>query len=90
MTRIDPPVPYLSHRWPHFLPDGDRFLYLVAGGVPRPTSELRVGSLRSPETRLLLAEASNTAYVAPGRLLYVRDGNLVTQPFDPSSLRGLR
>ncbi len=84
VTRIDPPVPYLSHRWPQFLPDGDHFLYLVAGGVPQPTSELRVGSLRSLETKLLLAEASNTAYVA-GRLLYVRDGNLITQLFDPSS-----
>jgi eukaryotic-like serine/threonine-protein kinase len=86
VTRIDPPVPYLSHRWPHFLPDGQHFLYVVAGGVPRPTSEVHVGSLRSPETRLLLEDASNAAYVASGRLLFVRDGDLVAQPFDPSSL----
>jgi serine/threonine protein kinase/Tol biopolymer transport system component len=86
VTRIDPPAPYLSHRWPHFLPDGQRFLYFVAGGAPRPTSEVRAGSLLSPETRLLLREASNAVYVAPGRLLFVRDGNLVAQPFDPSSL----
>ncbi len=86
VTRIDPPVPYLSHRWPHFLPDGQRFLYSVAGGAPRPTSEVHAGSLLAAQTRLLLREASNAAYAAPGRLLFVRDRNLVAQPFDLASL----
>lgn len=85
VTRLDPRVPYLSHRWPHFLPDGQHFLYFVAGGVPRPTTEVHVGSLQSPETKLLLADASNAAYAA-GRLLFVRDGTLMAMPFDLSSL----
>ena len=86
VTRLDPRVLYLSHRWPHFLPDGQSFLFFVEGGVPRPTTEIHVGSLRSPETKLLLADASNAAYAAPGRLLFVRDGTLMAMPFDLSTL----
>ena len=86
LTRLAPGQPSLSHRWPHFLPDGQRFLYCVSGGVPRPTTEVHVGSLQRSETRLLLANASNAAYAVPGRLLFVRDGALMAMPLDLSSL----
>jgi eukaryotic-like serine/threonine-protein kinase len=72
----------LAHRWPSFLPDGDRFLFLAQGD----TDNLRVGSLTSDRTVSLGPFESHAAYV-DGRLLFVRGGNLMAQPFDADTLR---
>jgi Tol biopolymer transport system component len=73
-----------THRYPHFLPDGRHFLYLVrrgAGAGRGRNPEIRVGSLDSKDSKLLLNVASNAVY-ATGHLLYVREGALVAQAFD--------
>ncbi|HEV8610310.1 MAG TPA: protein kinase [Thermoanaerobaculia bacterium] len=73
-----------THRYPHFLPDGRHFLYLVrhgSGAGRGRDPEIRVGSLDSKESKLVLNVASNVAY-ASGHLLYVREGALVAQEFD--------
>jgi serine/threonine protein kinase/Tol biopolymer transport system component len=72
-----------GHHWPYFLPDDDRFLYLVqlAAG-----SELRVGSLTSTDTRSLGPFESNVEY-AQGRLVLVRAGMLTAQGFDLRTLQ---
>ena len=72
-----------THRFPHFLPDGEHFLYLdrsgrvgsVAGGVLLG----RLGE-SGPAPRLL--EGATNAVYADGHLLFVRDGALAAQPFD--------
>jgi eukaryotic-like serine/threonine-protein kinase len=77
-----------THRYPHFLPDGRHFLYLVrrGGGAGRGRNpEIRVGSLDSKESKLVLNVASNAVYAA-GHLLYVREGALVAQEFDVEGL----
>ncbi|PYQ35283.1 MAG: hypothetical protein DMF55_07720 [Acidobacteria bacterium] len=76
-----------THRYPHFLPDGRHFLYLVRhGGAGRGRDpEVRVGSLDSKDSKLVLNVASNVVY-ASGHLLYVREGALVAQEFDPERL----
>jgi Tol biopolymer transport system component len=75
--------------WPHFLPDGRRFVYvvLVARGHQR---ELHLGSLDSRESRLVTRLDSRAEYAAPGYLIYVRDGVLFAQRFDEqkAELRG--
>jgi len=72
-----------NHFWPHFLPDGRRFLYLVnrapGSGLPR---ELRLGSLDSKESRVVARLDSRAEYVAPGYLTYAREGTLIAQPFE--------
>ncbi|MGH9367791.1 MAG: protein kinase domain-containing protein, partial [Thermoanaerobaculia bacterium] len=72
-----------THRYAHFLPDGKHFLYLLrrsgAGGGANP--EIRVGSLDSKESKLVVNVASNAVY-ASGHILYVREGALVAQAFD--------
>ena len=70
-----------SHRWPQFLPDGRRFLFLMATGQPQ-THGIYVGSLDGGEpTRVMPAETA-AAYAAPGYLLLVSQGVLTAYPFD--------
>ena len=71
-----------AHRWPEFLPDGERFLYLAQGG---PTDELRVGFLNGATSVSLGPTESHGAY-ASGHLFFVRGGNLMAQPFDEKTL----
>ena len=71
----------IAHRWPSFLPDGDRFLYLAQ---TESTNELRIASLASAETFSLGQFESNAVYAA-GYLVFIRGGRLVAQAFDPDS-----
>jgi Tol biopolymer transport system component len=82
VTTLDATHGDLSHRWPDFLPDGRHFLFLV-----EPSSEVRVGSLDGRAPITLLSADSKAVYAAPGHMLFVRDGTLMAQPFDPSSVR---
>jgi serine/threonine protein kinase len=72
-----------SHRWPSFLPDGKHFLFTTDDGVG-------VGSLDSTDIHVILPAKSNAVY-SSGYILYVTDGNLVAQPFDPDhqAVRGV-
>ena len=74
-----------AHRWPYFLPDGRHFVFL--GDAERTEDHLiKVGSLDSSTSQTLLNAISRVAY-ASGHLLFVRQGTLVAQPFDPDSLK---
>ncbi len=74
-------------RNPEFLPDGDHFLYTYHAnsndGLP---GNVFAGSLSGGGSKKVLDAGSNTAFYA-GWLLYIRDGNLVAQKFDPGSLK---
>ena len=66
-----------GHRWPHFMPDGRRFLFYVFGTPD--TAGVYLGSLDgSAPTRLTLADSAGV-YLPSGWLLYVRAGALVGQ-----------
>ncbi|MEO8100592.1 MAG: protein kinase [Acidobacteriota bacterium] len=81
-----------AHVHPVLLPDGKHFLYLeVAGGK----SGILAGSVDAkPEGQskdMLLATPAGVVWVppgngVPGELLYLRDGNLMAQPFDPAKI----
>ena len=64
-------------RHPFFLPDGKHFLF-------SDLARIYVTSVEGGQPQLLV-EASSRAEYAAGRLLYVKDGSLLAQPFDPSS-----
>ena len=68
----------VSHRRPHFLPDGRRFLYLAL-----PGNTVYLGSLDSKERVSLLTAESNAIYADPGFVLFFRQGSLLAQRFDP-------
>jgi Tol biopolymer transport system component len=78
-THLYPPF------WVHFLPDGRHFLYHGASEQVEANG-IFIGSLDSSETKLLARAWSRVEYAPPGYLLYVREGNLLAQPFDATSL----
>ncbi len=72
-----------SHRWPHFLPDGEHFLYLSQpNGACNNLGEMHFASVDGKQDSVLM-RSCNSGVFAAGRLLYWRDGNVVAQPFEP-------
>ena len=69
-----------GHRHPQFLPGGRQFLFFVGG--PDGVRGVYLGALGSTEVTRLLASDTQGAYVAPGWLLFVRQGTLMAQSFD--------
>ena len=77
VTTVDRSKGETSHRQPHFLPDGRRFLYFVAG-----TQAIKLGSLDGSISRELFKAESKAFYSDPGYVLYASDGNLRARTFD--------
>ena len=99
VTSLDAASQENAHYWPHFLPDGKRFLYFGRANQDDKSGiylqSLDAGS--GPGNRkLLLTAMSNAAYVPPlegglfrsgkGHLLFVRERTLMAQPVDPASI----
>ena len=80
-----------SHRYPQFLPDGRRFLYLslnLRGSPEDEANQIHMASLDSSDDRIVFRSTTNTLY-SRGYLLYTRGsatytriGTLIAQPFD--------
>jgi Tol biopolymer transport system component len=86
LTTLDTSLTENSHRHPHFLPDGDRFLFTARAGSAE-NNALYLGSLSTGTTRRLRNVESQAVYVGghdgfPSALLYVREGTLFRHPFD--------
>ena len=79
----------VNHRYPAFLPDGQHFLYTSQGGS---SPGIHVASLENPVGRQLLADPSSARFAPAasgrgyGHLIFLRDGMLMAQPFDPNAL----
>jgi len=78
----------LSLRWPHFLPDGDHFLYSTQSSASgsSPIDGIYLSSLSDTASEKLISASSNCQY-ANGYLLFVRQGILLAQKFDPDKLK---
>jgi eukaryotic-like serine/threonine-protein kinase len=81
VTTLDRAAGELAHIWPHFLPDGEHFLYAVPNSRP-DRSGLFVASLKTPGAMRVSDAMSNAVYSDPGFLLFVRDETLLAQRFD--------
>jgi Tol biopolymer transport system component/predicted Ser/Thr protein kinase len=94
LTVLDPSRHEREHELPSFLPDGHHFLYLRLSTAP-DQSGIFAGSIDDPpdkqsKTRIL-ATGFGAYYVpgpdsSPGWLMFLRDGNLMAQRFDPAKL----
>ena len=69
-----------GHGHPQFLPGGRQFLFFVGG--PDTVRGVYLGSLDSFAVTRVLASDTQGAYVAPGWLLFARQGALLAHRFD--------
>ena len=82
-TRVD---------FPAFLPDGLHFLYSTAR-MRAEQNGIYIASLDGKEKRRILADASSAVWVPAasgarsGHILFIRENNLMAQPFDAESLQ---
>jgi hypothetical protein len=90
VTKADKPE--VAHVFPRFLPDGNHFLYLARNETPGD-SAVYVGSLDGKTKKRILQTESRAAFVSAlggnssnGHILFVRGGELLAQPFDPTRL----
>ncbi len=86
VTELDKEAGENSHRHPVFLPDGEHFLYLARRSLAGGENLLRIGSLGGNVNLELVETPANAAY-AMGRLLFMREGTLMAQPFDTRRLQ---
>jgi Tol biopolymer transport system component len=68
---------------PHFLPDGNHFLYWARSAGK---GVIRAASLGSRETQSIVQADSGAAYSSAGYLLFLRGAVLIAQPFDAQEL----
>jgi Tol biopolymer transport system component len=69
------------HLWPQFLPDGRHFLFQTQAGAPE-TWTVNVGSIDSPDTKMVLQSEFSATFVAPDFLLFMRGNSLFAQHLD--------
>jgi Tol biopolymer transport system component len=82
-----------SYRWPHFLPDGRHFTFLALGSADKATG-VYAGDLQTRDSDPLFASDTDAVYSGDldgnpakfGYLLFIQDGDLYTQGFNPSIL----
>jgi eukaryotic-like serine/threonine-protein kinase len=76
-----------AHYWPYHLPGGSSFLYFVRSTQPE-NNGIYLGSVDGSRPPALLVSSLSSAIYAPpasagrGHLLWVRNDDLVAQPFD--------
>ena len=81
MTRLE--ATEATHQRPQFLPDGQHFLYHSPNLNP---PALFVAQLDGSEKRRLLDADTAAVYLSSGYLVFVRQGTLYAQGFDPARL----
>ena len=95
VTALDPSRKEEMHLLPSFLPDGRHFVYLRISPSAPEQSGTYVGTLDAKpdeqSAQRLLPYVVGLAYApsndsGPGRLLFVREGTLMAQPFDETRM----
>ena len=89
-TELDAAAHEVSHRLPHFLPDGSAVLFTVLrykGTTPNwSQAQIWVKSVKPGERKLLLENGVDARYAGHGQLVFARMGKLFEVAFDPVSL----
>jgi len=83
VTVLDKTRQEIAHRWPQFLPDGRHYLFFIQS----EKEEVRgtyLGTLGS-SMHALVSNGDTTAIYSSGRLVFLKDGALMGQPFDVDS-----
>ena len=94
LTTLDQSLQHVSHRYPHFLPDGRRFLYL-ARSANADSNAVLIGSLDGGTPTTVMTSLQAAMFVRPHWLVFLRGGlaagatggTLFAQQFDPDRLQ---
>jgi Tol biopolymer transport system component/predicted Ser/Thr protein kinase len=92
VTEVDEAHQEAAHGFPEFLPDGNRFLYLIRSANEN-VQGVYLGSLGRPrDRRRIVATAYKASYHRPqsgqwGWLLWTREQTLLAQAFDEANAR---
>jgi Tol biopolymer transport system component len=73
---------HFGHVHPRFLPDGNHFLFLALADE----RGIYVASIGAPGSKRILTTQDKALYAPPGYLLFLNDGRLRAQRFDPDRL----
>ncbi len=71
-----------THRFPNFLPDGQRYLFYASAGTGTEPGWLYLGRVGALESKRLGPSTSMAVYAEPGYLLYLQGERLVAHRFD--------
>jgi hypothetical protein len=74
----------VKYGYPHFLPDGNHFLFAAIRKDKH--HEVLLGALNDPKTQVLIRNGSDPKYLTSGYILFSRDGYLMAQSFDAKSM----
>ena len=85
VTTLDEGRGETAHRFPHFLPDGETFLYVALPGKSRLLTVFAGHVDGRPPTAVTTALTS-PVYAEPGYLLFQRGRKIVAQAFDAKTL----
>jgi hypothetical protein len=81
VTSLDSATGEVGHHWPDFLPDGKHFIYYALhAGATAPS--VHVASIDGGPAKRLFESPASARVAWPNRLLFMRDGALLAQPFD--------
>ena len=91
LTRLDRSEREVSHRWPAFLPGGQRLLYFALSaqaGVTGPgtSGTLFASSLDGTLNKRVLIDGYGAHYISGGYIVFARGGALVAERFRPETL----
>jgi serine/threonine protein kinase len=87
VTELNRSLNETSHRAPHFLPDGRHFTYVADAGPTGEVTATYIGTLDSKERLPLPGIDSEAVYSTTGHMLFIRNGMLMAQAFDPVQLK---
>jgi Tol biopolymer transport system component len=85
VTELNASRTEIAHRLPHFLPDGNHFLYFVSSSKTE-SSGVYLGALDSKDTTRLFQSTSMAQFAPPDLLLFMRESTLMAQRFDSNRL----
>ena len=88
VTQVDTANKERGHRWPHFLPDGEHFLYVTRSSATGVTEgdAIYATSLGDSSVKKLIVRAASNMTFANGHLLYLRQETLIAHPFDETKI----
>ena len=88
LTVLDPPEGEVTQMWPQWLPGSKAVLFTSSGQTTNfEDADIVTYTISSGQRKTVLHSAYYARYLPGGHILYMHEGTLFLQPFDPRSLQ---